>query len=136
MSDSLELYGPKPTRLLRPRDSPGKNPGVGGHVLLQGIFPTQGSNPCLLCLLHWQVGSLPLVPPGKPNYCPLMSSRALPLPQTLSPVCLAFEKQTLDFVFPISPSVTEKWAEGENREYLWKKKKMSEQQRLSPTTVA
>ena len=25
-------------------DSPGKNTGVGGHALLQGIFPTQGSN--------------------------------------------------------------------------------------------
>ena len=25
-----------------------------------GIFQTQGSNPCLLCLLHWQAGSLPL----------------------------------------------------------------------------
>ena len=36
-------------------DSPGKNTGVGCHALLQGIFPTQGSNPCLLCLLHWQV---------------------------------------------------------------------------------
>ena len=43
--------------------------GVGCHFLLQGIFPTQGSNPCLLRLLHWQVGSLPLVPPGKPKYC-------------------------------------------------------------------
>ena len=30
-----------------------------------GIFPTQGSNPCLLCHLHWQADSLPLVPPGK-----------------------------------------------------------------------
>ena len=30
------------------RDSPGKNTGVGCHVLLQGIFPTQGSNPGLL----------------------------------------------------------------------------------------
>ena len=30
------------------------------------IFPTQGSNPLLLCLLHWQVGVLPLMPPGKP----------------------------------------------------------------------
>ena len=29
-------------------DSPGKNTGVGCHVLLQGIFPTQGSNPSLL----------------------------------------------------------------------------------------
>ena len=29
-------------------DSPGKNAGVGCHALLQGIFPTQGSNPGLL----------------------------------------------------------------------------------------
>ena len=28
-------------------DSPGKNSGVGCHALLQGIFPTQGSNPGL-----------------------------------------------------------------------------------------
>ena len=35
----------------------GKNTGVGCRFLLQGIFPIQGSNPCLL---HWQVGSLPL----------------------------------------------------------------------------
>ena len=41
-------------------------PGLGCHALLQGIFPTQGWNPGLLCLLHWQAGSLPLVPPGKP----------------------------------------------------------------------
>ena len=30
---------------------PGKNTGVGCHFLLQGILPTQGSNPGLL---HWQ----------------------------------------------------------------------------------
>ena len=36
-----------PARLLHPWDSPGKNPGVGCHFLLQGIFPTQGSNPGL-----------------------------------------------------------------------------------------
>ena len=29
-------------------DSPGKNIGMGCHFLLQGIFPTQGSNPGLL----------------------------------------------------------------------------------------
>ena len=46
--------------------SPGKNTGVGCHALLQGIFPTQGPNPCLLCFLDWQTGSLSLVPPGKP----------------------------------------------------------------------
>ena len=31
-----------------PRDSPGKNTGVGCCFLLQGIFLTQGSNPHLL----------------------------------------------------------------------------------------
>ena len=30
------------------------------------LFLTQGSNPGHLRLLHWQVGSLPLEPPGKP----------------------------------------------------------------------
>ena len=55
------------TRLLCPWDTPGKNTGVGCHFLLQGIFPPQGSNPSLLCLRHWQAGSLPLAPPGKPR---------------------------------------------------------------------
>ena len=31
--------------------------GVGCHFLLQGIFPTQGSNPLVL---HWQADSLPV----------------------------------------------------------------------------
>ena len=48
---------------------PSKNTGVGCHFLLQGIFPTQGSNWHLLSLLHLQTGSLPLVPPGKPYIC-------------------------------------------------------------------
>ena len=39
-------------RLPCPWDSPGKNTRVGCHAFLQGIFPTQGSNPCLPCLLH------------------------------------------------------------------------------------
>ena len=42
-------------------DSPGKNTGVGCHALLQGL------NPHLLHLLHWQAGSLPLAPDGKPH---------------------------------------------------------------------
>ena len=44
---------------------PGKNIRVSCHFLLQGIFPTQGLNLCLLHLLHWEADSLPLVPPGK-----------------------------------------------------------------------
>ena len=44
-----------------------QNTGVCCHSLLQGSFPTQGSNPCLLCLLHWEVGSLSPTPPVKPK---------------------------------------------------------------------
>ena len=44
----------------------GKNTGVSCCGLFRGIFLTQGSDPHLLHLLHWQVGSLPLVPSGKP----------------------------------------------------------------------
>ena len=36
-----------------------------------GIFLTQGLNPHLLHLLYWQAGSLPLVPPGKPQWLAL-----------------------------------------------------------------
>ena len=39
---------------------------VASRLLLQGIFLTQGSNPQLLRLLHWQLGSLPLSPPRTP----------------------------------------------------------------------
>ena len=66
VSNCLQPYRLKPARLFCPWDSPGKNTGVGYHALLQGMFPTQGSNPRLLGLLHWQVGSLLLVPPRKP----------------------------------------------------------------------
>ena len=51
----LRPCGLQLTRFLYPRNSPGKHIGVGCHTLLQGIFLTQGSNPHLLCLLHWQV---------------------------------------------------------------------------------
>ena len=70
----VQLLGPhglQPIRLLCTWDSPGKNTGVGCHALLQGIFPTQGWIPCLLCLLHWPGGSLPLAPsccPIEPEY--------------------------------------------------------------------
>ena len=48
VSDSLWPHGLQPTRLLCPWDFPGKGTGVGCHFLLQGIFPTQESNPGLL----------------------------------------------------------------------------------------
>ena len=48
MSDSLRSHELKPTRFLCPWNFPGKSTGAGCHFLLQGIFPTQGSNPGLL----------------------------------------------------------------------------------------
>ena len=53
--NSLPPHGLNPTRLLCPWDFQSKNTGVGCHFLLQGIFPTQGSNSHLL---HWQADSL------------------------------------------------------------------------------
>ena len=57
MSDSLQSHG-----LYSPWNSPGQNTAVGSLSLLQGIFPTQGSNrsPAL------QADSLPAEPQGKP----------------------------------------------------------------------
>ena len=43
VSDSLQTYG-----LHSPWNFPGQNTGAGSLSLLQGIFPTQGSNPGLL----------------------------------------------------------------------------------------
>ena len=70
MSDSVRPRRRPPTRLPCPWDSPGKNTGVGCHFLLQGIFPTQGSNPFLL---HWQADSLP---PGKPFHLAIAATVA------------------------------------------------------------
>ena len=53
-------------RLLCPWDSPGRNTGGGSHSLLQGIFPTQGSN-CRTSTEHLAVRRL----------CPKPCSHAL-----------------------------------------------------------
>ena len=61
---TLQSHGLQSTRLLCPWDFPGKNAGVGCHFLLQGIFPTPGSN---LHLLLWQADSLLLSHLGSPK---------------------------------------------------------------------
>ena len=81
VSNTLWPHGLWPARLLCPWDSPGKNIGVGRHCLLQGIFPTQGSNPHLL---HWQADSLLLSHLGSPReiisfFSSLELSAVLPL---------------------------------------------------------
>ena len=52
VSDSLRPFGLWPARLFCPWGFPSKNTGAGCRFLLQGLFPTQGSNLRLLCLLH------------------------------------------------------------------------------------
>ena len=56
MSDSLQSHGP-----YSPQNSPGQNTAVGSLFLLQGIFPSQGSNPGLsrVWLCHTTDCSLP-----------------------------------------------------------------------------
>ena len=50
-------------------DFPDKNTGVDCHAFLQGIFPTQRLNPCLLHLLHGKMSSVLLSYQGNPTLC-------------------------------------------------------------------
>ena len=60
VSDPLRPHGLQPARLLCPWGSPGKDTGVGCHVLLQGIELA-----LLRLRLHRQAGSSPPAPPVK-----------------------------------------------------------------------
>ena len=59
----LQPHGRQLTKLFCPWDFPGKSTGMGGHLLLQGIFVTQGFNPHLLhhrwILYHWTTRKAP-----------------------------------------------------------------------------
>ena len=56
----LQPYDLYPSRLLCSWTFLRKDGGEGCHCLLKGIFLTQGLNPHLLHLLHWQVDALSL----------------------------------------------------------------------------
>ena len=58
-----EAHGLQPSRLHCPWNFPGKDTGVGSYFFLRGIFLSQELN---LCILHWQVDSLPLSHLGSP----------------------------------------------------------------------
>ena len=62
MSDSLWHRG-----LFSPWNSPGQNPGLASCFLLQGIIPTQGSNPGLLQIICLQANYLSAELPGTPS---------------------------------------------------------------------
>ena len=83
MSDSLRSHG-----LYSPWNSPGQNTGVHRLSLLQGIFPTQGSNPGLL---HCRRILYLLIHKGSPNYVLLTDGK------------LAV---TLELAFPFPTSIT------------------------------
>ena len=88
-------------------------PGSSAHGILQarllewvampssrGIFLTQGSNPCLLYLLHWQAGFLPLVPPGKPRSTSTGTYKLLQMVKNL-PVILETQVWSLGWKDPL-----------------------------------
>ena len=70
-------------------------PLEGCRAPLRGIFPTQGSNPGLLHLLHWQEGSLPLASPGKPTW---VYSSILIVVLIYPPYRFLMEEQLTNFV--------------------------------------
>ena len=64
----------------------------------RGVFPTQGSNPCLLHLLHWQEDSSPLYNPGSPTFC-------VPDPVLGKKASLAIKKRRIPPWFPNASSL-------------------------------
>ena len=73
LCDPMDHSPPAPLSMR----STGKNTGAGCHLLLQGIFLTQVSNPCLFRLLHYKADSLTTVPPGKPQLGDILASNWL-----------------------------------------------------------
>ena len=87
------------------------SPGSSVHGILQArilewvaIPSSRGSSWRLLCLLHWQVGTLPLAPPGKPTTFltvtvtvkSLSRVRLFATPWTVAyqaPLCMGFSRQ-------------------------------------------
>ena len=106
MSDSLLPHGLQPTRLLHPWHSPGKNTGVGSCCPLQGILPTQGSNPdlphCRRILYHLSYQGTPAFPSYSSNFLLSLSAVLQLSPISLCPFSL---KSTLIIIFTsIMPS--------------------------------
>ena len=101
------------------------NTGVGCHTLLQGVFLTNELNPCLLCLLCWQVGSLPLVPLGKSvhfllplKFCPTSWPTDSFVPCILREEDLTVKKKMSTPLYPIEKQQLINSTRGEKR--AWK----------------
>ena len=111
----LRSHGPQSATLSCPGDFPGEKGGAGCHFLLQGIFWTQGSSLHLLCVLHWQTGSLPLCHLGNPSkssgtYDALGPCPWINRPQTHHAFTLLGEKNTSYYLgYFESVSLTHCW---------------------------
>ena len=87
----------------------------------QGIFPTQGLNPCLLRLPHWQAGSLALAPPGKAcqSLCHLGSLASLQ-----NSLVHSFSASLYLWLFPPLPlgcGLINQWANFSSLSSVWQK---------------
>ena len=80
-----------PIRLLCLQDSPAKNTGVGCHFL-QGILPTQGSNPHLLGVRFFTTE-----PPGKPKRAQSDSESCSVMSDSLRPHGLYMESSRPEY---------------------------------------
>ena len=122
VSNSFWPYGPLQARLLCPWNSPGKINGVGCHSLLQGIFPTQESNPGLLpcrqILYHLSHQEALRVPGGKWTLM-MLSSHArhvarvyylIKSPQLLRKGCNGLAKKFVPYHFTEKkPNILANW---------------------------
>ena len=98
-------HRPQPTRLLCPWDSPGKNTGVGCHFLLQGIVPTQGSNPGLPHCRTLKGETVPDSLPATPKSPPTRRVPSRGTPRVPAPLPLSLQCKTLQGgAFPLGLS--------------------------------
>ena len=73
--DPLQPHELQPTRLHCPWNFPGKILEWVAMSSSRGNFPAQGSNLCVLCLLHWLADFLPLCLLGSPWGAPQSNSK-------------------------------------------------------------
>ena len=109
---TLRPHGLYPARLLCPGDFPGKITGVGCHALLQGIFPTQGSNAghphCRWALYRLSHQGSPVVLPGPhddPRPCPSGSGVRTALFRQQSLLHCLWGSQTVRLTFGKGPFI-------------------------------
>ena len=94
MSNSLRPHGLYHTRLLSQWNFPGKSTGVGCHFLLQGIFPTQGSNHIAgRCFTVWATREAELNRRGSLMLCVLSHAWLFVTPMDCSPLSTWFSRQ-------------------------------------------